>query len=33
MLRSPEWREADEGKVDISFSLPRQGVSLLTLQW
>jgi xylan 1,4-beta-xylosidase len=33
MLGSPEWRGTDEGKVNLSFSLPRQGVSLLTLQW
>jgi xylan 1,4-beta-xylosidase len=33
MLGSPEWRDAAEGKVEISFSLPRQGVSLLTLEW
>lgn len=30
---SPEWRHAENGKLTLDFSLPRQGVSLLQLSW
>ena len=33
LLGSPEWREAKGGSIVVSFRLPRQGVSLLTLRW
>ena len=33
MVGSPEWRTATDGKTQIRFSLPRQGVSLLDLRW
>jgi xylan 1,4-beta-xylosidase len=33
LLGSPEWRDVSEGKLAISFALPRQGVSLLKLSW
>ena len=33
LLSAPEWRGAVGGKAGVSFSLPRQGVSLLTLKW
>jgi xylan 1,4-beta-xylosidase len=33
LLGSPEWRDTEEGKLQIQFSLPRQGVSLLRLSW
>ncbi len=33
LLGSPEWRDAGEGKLAISFALPRQGVSLLKVSW
>jgi xylan 1,4-beta-xylosidase len=33
LLRSPEWRGAAGGQVGARFALPRQGVSLLVLNW
>ncbi len=33
LLTSPEWLDADKGKVTIATSLPRQSVSLLHLSW
>jgi xylan 1,4-beta-xylosidase len=33
LLGSPEWRSPVDGKVGVRFTLPRQGVSLLTLNW
>jgi xylan 1,4-beta-xylosidase len=33
MLRSPEWLRVREGSVRLRFTLPRQGVSLLRLEW
>lgn len=30
---SPEWKEVKNGKLDLSFDLPRQGVSLVQLSW
>jgi xylan 1,4-beta-xylosidase len=33
MLSSPEWRSVDSGRLEFRFLLPRQGVSLLTLDW
>ncbi len=33
MLNSPEWRNSAEGRILMRFSLPRQGVSLVTLGW
>ncbi len=33
MLNSPEWVKVEEGEVVISMQLPRQGVSLLKLDW
>jgi xylan 1,4-beta-xylosidase len=33
LLRSPEWLPVKEGKLDVAFELPRQGVSLLKLSW
>ena len=33
LLRSPEWRPVKEGKLDIAFELPRQGVSLVKVSW
>jgi len=32
-MGSPEWRGARNGRVQIQFQLPRQGVSLLRLGW
>jgi xylan 1,4-beta-xylosidase len=33
LLSSPEWLGAAGGRVTLSFKLPRQGVSLITLTW
>lgn len=33
LYTSPEWREVVDGKIDIDFDLPRQGVSLVRLTW
>ena len=33
LLGSPEWRAAPDGGVTLRFSLPRQGVSLVTTSW
>jgi xylan 1,4-beta-xylosidase len=33
LLSSPEWLHADSGKLTLRFVLPRQGVSLLVLDW
>lgn len=33
LLTSPEWINVKEGSTTLSFSLPRQGVSLLKLSW
>ncbi|MFD2935704.1 GH39 family glycosyl hydrolase [Spirosoma flavum] len=33
LLTSPEWMMAKDGKVNVTFDLPRQGVSLLKFSW
>lgn len=33
MYTSPTWHQPKEKNLDLSFSLPRQGVSLVTLTW
>ncbi len=33
MLQPPKWLDSGAGKVSIIFSLPRQGVSLIRLEW
>ena len=33
LLESPRWVEIKEGKLDLDFSLPRQAVSLLEVEW
>ena len=33
MYTSPSWKEAPDGKLGLSFTLPRQGVSLIKLTW
>ncbi len=33
MLESPEWLGSDAGRVSMKFGLPRQGVSLIRLEW
>ncbi len=33
MLTSPEWCKVNDGKVNLDFTLPRQGVSLVKLTW
>jgi xylan 1,4-beta-xylosidase len=33
LLGSPEWRSASGGQLSVRFALPRQGVSLLVLNW
>jgi len=33
LLESPRWVNSARGSVDVNFSLPRQGVSLLELTW
>jgi xylan 1,4-beta-xylosidase len=32
-LRSPEWKAAENGTVNLEFTLPRHGVSLIELTW
>jgi xylan 1,4-beta-xylosidase len=33
LLRSPEWMPAKDGKLQLAFALPRQGVSLVRVTW
>jgi xylan 1,4-beta-xylosidase len=33
LLESPKWVRADEGGIALAFALPRQGVSLLEIEW
>ncbi|MGH8245110.1 MAG: hypothetical protein ACREUU_01610 [Gammaproteobacteria bacterium] len=33
LLKSPEWRTASDGKMTLQFSLPKQGVFLVTTSW
>jgi xylan 1,4-beta-xylosidase len=33
LLGSPEWKDVKAGKIDLTFSLPRQAVSLLRIGW
>jgi xylan 1,4-beta-xylosidase len=33
LLHSPEWLWNEKGQVEVSFSLPRQGVSLIQISW
>jgi len=33
LLDSPNWLWSDSGNVSVKFDLPRQGVSLITLEW
>jgi len=33
LLHSPEWMAAKEGKLELSFRLPRQSVSLISVKW
>jgi len=33
LLDSPNWLWNDSGNVSVKFDLPRQGVSLITLEW
>jgi xylan 1,4-beta-xylosidase len=33
LLGSPEWREPQDGKLALDFTLPRHGVSLIRLTW
>ncbi|MEJ2540777.1 MAG: hypothetical protein P8188_12545 [Gemmatimonadota bacterium] len=33
LLESPRWLDAPGGSVDIELTLPRQGLSLLELDW
>ncbi len=33
MYTSPVWMDANEGRLSLDFSLPRQGVSLIRLTW
>jgi len=33
LLRSPEWMTATDGRIDLQFDLPRQGVSLVRISW
>jgi xylan 1,4-beta-xylosidase len=33
LLASPEWVSSKDGKVELSFSLPRQAVSLIQVRW
>jgi xylan 1,4-beta-xylosidase len=33
LLDSPKWMNADAGKLNLQFTLPRQGVSLVQLSW
>jgi len=33
LLNSPEWKQLDNGELEISFLLPRQGVSLVRITY
>ena len=33
LLDAPEWVEVRDGAVELDFPLPRQGVSLVQLEW
>jgi xylan 1,4-beta-xylosidase len=33
LIGSPEWVSADKGSIEVSYSLPRQGVSLVQVSW
>jgi xylan 1,4-beta-xylosidase len=33
LLKSPEWLHPENGRVNLKFDLPRQGVSLLQITW
>jgi xylan 1,4-beta-xylosidase len=33
LLQSPEWMTAKDGKIELQFDLPRQGVSLVRVSW
>ena len=33
MYTSPAWKDAPEGKLNLDFTLPRQGVSLVRISW
>ena len=33
LLRSPEWMPLKDGKLQLAFALPRQGVSLVRVSW
>ncbi len=33
LLESPRWLSVEAGKVELSFALPRQGVSLVQVNW
>ena len=33
LYTSPEWKEINNGKTLLKFDLPRQGVSLIQLNW
>jgi xylan 1,4-beta-xylosidase len=33
LLESPRWVHNEKGKVEINFTLPRHGLSLLQISW
>jgi xylan 1,4-beta-xylosidase len=33
LLGSPEWMGAKDGKLELRFDLPRQGISLVKVSW
>ena len=33
LLGSPEWMGAKDGKLELRFALPRQGISLVKVIW
>ena len=33
LLGSPQWVKAEDGRLTLRFTLPRQAVSLLVLTW
>jgi xylan 1,4-beta-xylosidase len=33
LFTSPQWQDASEGKTEVTFDLPMQGVSLIQLVW
>jgi xylan 1,4-beta-xylosidase len=33
LLKAPEWLQTPQGRLTLNFDLPRQGVSLLSLDW